>query len=252
VKIGDFGLSRAIGGEQLHLEHHSHTPPPSERGVVPSVPHTERLKKNLTGHVVTRWYRAPELILLQEDYSEQIDTWSVGCIYAELLGMLEGVHLLDRGPLFPGSSCFPLSPDHKHKNDYRYHTQGKQDMLNKIFNLFGTPTEAEIEALSRDDAKRYLKCFEPRKGQPIAEHFLHVEDKDAIDLLSKMLMFDPKKRITVSEALQHKLFTDIRDAGGGAETAKGRLIVLDFEKEPDLNEVKLRQYFAREWSRYNK
>lgn len=55
----------------------------------------------------------------QENYTEAIDLWSVGCIYAELLGMLDGTKTDDRGPLFPGSSCFPLSPDHKHKTDYK-------------------------------------------------------------------------------------------------------------------------------------
>merc|ERR1712048_1020981 len=77
---------------------------------MPAVPCTQRMKRHLTGHVVTRWYRAPELILLQETYTNAIDVWSVGCIYAELLGMLEGTSLQDRGPLFPGCSCFPLSP----------------------------------------------------------------------------------------------------------------------------------------------
>merc|ERR1719162_1332935 len=76
---------------------------------MPQVPHTQRLRRNLTGHVVTRWYRAPELILLQENYTESIDLWSVGCIYAELLGMLKGCSMYERGPLFPGASCFPLS-----------------------------------------------------------------------------------------------------------------------------------------------
>ena len=47
----------------------------------------------MTEYVVTRWYRAPELLLSCEDYSASIDVWSVGCIFAELLG---------RKPLFPG------------------------------------------------------------------------------------------------------------------------------------------------------
>ncbi|CAE7391602.1 MPK7, partial [Symbiodinium natans] len=116
VKICDFGLSRAIeAAEQPHLHALPNTPRgEGDHDAVPGVPHTQRLKRNLTGHVVTRWYRAPELILLQENYTEAIDIWSVGCIYAELLGMLEGTRTQDRGPLFPGSSCFPLSPDHKH------------------------------------------------------------------------------------------------------------------------------------------
>jgi mitogen-activated protein kinase 1/3 len=54
---------------------------------------TKELRKNmkmqLTGHVVTRWYRAPELILLEKDYGPAIDMWSVGCIFAELLGMMK-------------------------------------------------------------------------------------------------------------------------------------------------------------------
>ena len=43
------------------------------------------MKRQLTGHVVTRWYRAPELILLEKDYGPAIDMWSVGCVFAELL-----------------------------------------------------------------------------------------------------------------------------------------------------------------------
>ena len=41
------------------------------------------MKRELTGHVVTRWYRAPEVILLEKEYNEAIDVWSIGCIYAE-------------------------------------------------------------------------------------------------------------------------------------------------------------------------
>lgn len=71
------------------------------------------MKRELTGHVVTRWYRAPELILLEKDYGEAIDVWSIGCIFAELLSMLKenAPTFMDRKPLFPGQSCFPLSPD---------------------------------------------------------------------------------------------------------------------------------------------
>ena len=73
----------------------------------------KNMKRQLTGHVVTRWYRAPELILLEKDYGPAIDMWSIGCIFAELLGMMKqsAPTYLDRKPLFPGKSCFPLSPD---------------------------------------------------------------------------------------------------------------------------------------------
>lgn len=70
------------------------------------------MKRELTGHVVTRWYRAPEIILLEKDYGPGIDIWAVGCIFAELLGMMKenAPTFMDRQPLFPGKSCFPLSP----------------------------------------------------------------------------------------------------------------------------------------------
>lgn len=52
----------------------------------------------MTEHVVTRWYRPPELMLSTDGkYTATVDIWSVGCIFAELLG---------RTPLFPGASCF--------------------------------------------------------------------------------------------------------------------------------------------------
>jgi len=70
------------------------------------------LSKELTKHVVTRWYRAPEVILMNEYYSYSIDMWSVGCIFAELLSMMKEnfPDPFSRVPLFPGKSCYPLSP----------------------------------------------------------------------------------------------------------------------------------------------
>merc|ERR1711957_1085048 len=143
--------------------------------------------------------------------TEKIDIWSVGCIYAELLGMLDGIQVSDRGPLFPGTSCFPLSPDHKHRTDYKHHTQGKHDMLNKIFNLIGTPSDAEITLLERDDAKKYMSCFTKRNKTSFKEQFPHV-DAVALDMLEKLLLFSPRERITVHKALEHPVVQEIRDA----------------------------------------
>jgi mitogen-activated protein kinase 1/3 len=62
--------------------------------------------------VVTRWYRAPEVILMLDYYTSAIDIWSVGCIFAELLSMMKenSATVFDRKPLFPGHSCYLLSP----------------------------------------------------------------------------------------------------------------------------------------------
>ena len=55
----------------------------------------KNMKRELTGHVVTRWYRAPEVSLLINSYNQSLDMWSVGCIFAELLS---------RTTLFPGDT----------------------------------------------------------------------------------------------------------------------------------------------------
>jgi mitogen-activated protein kinase 1/3 len=50
---------------------------------------------------------------MEKDYGSMVDVWSIGCVFAELLQMKKenAPTYLDRGPLFPGRSCFPLSPD---------------------------------------------------------------------------------------------------------------------------------------------
>jgi len=245
VKICDFGLSRAIGAE-APLEH-ERAQQRSSGGVSAAAAVPTPSRRHLTGHVVTRWYRAPELILLQENYTQQIDLWSVGCIYAELLGMLDGTRMEDRGPLFPGSSCFPLSPDNKHKTDYRYHTRGKHDQLSMIFNLLGTPTDKEVQELEREDAQRYIKCFTRREGEGLRARFLHAEE-NSIDILGRLLRFSPDQRLTVDQALAHPLFKEIRDAT--RETTCPEIVSLEFEKEPDLDESLLRKYFCKEMHKY--
>lgn len=72
-------------------------------------------KRRLSDHVVTRWYRPPEIILIEKQYGPAVDVWGAGCIFAELLQKSEN-HMSSQStvkdqPLFPGKSCFPLSPD---------------------------------------------------------------------------------------------------------------------------------------------
>jgi|Transcript_63489 mitogen-activated protein kinase 1/3 len=255
VKIGDFGLARAVA---VAIEAAPELPdsPRGEEGGddrVPAgsrlVPATEKLKRHLTTHVVTRWYRAPEIILLQRNYTESIDVWSTGCIYAELLQMLPPAKFCDRGPLFPGSTCFPLSPDRKHKHDYKFHTRGKQDQLNTIFDTIGTPDEEAILRLEKEDAQKYLRLFEPRTGEGIASKFPPDLDPAAVDLLKKMLVFNPDKRITVDGLLETEFLAEIRDAT--KESVAESPVILDFDTEgKELKEDDLRIAFGREISKY--
>ena len=104
----------------------------------------------LTLRVTTRWYRAPEVILLEKGYSKPIDVWSVGCIFGELVKMQKSVCVssLHRFPLFPGKYCFPVSPNTLnviHKNGY---PQGRNDQLAMILSTLGKPTLEEMSFLS--------------------------------------------------------------------------------------------------------
>ena len=94
--------------------------------------------KQLTKHVVTRWYRAPEVILAQETYNYKIDVWSVGCIFAELFSMMQEnfSHFTERTPLFPGDSCHLLSPKFAEKDmsmKQYAEADNKSDQLGTIF-----------------------------------------------------------------------------------------------------------------------
>lgn len=103
-------------------------------------------KRSLSNHVVSRYYRAPEIILLEKQYDSSVDMWSAGCIFAEMLNCLqsdEKLKLKDR-ILFPGKSCYPLSPDDsknpESENDEVPDKQlSKKDQLKKICRIIGTP-----------------------------------------------------------------------------------------------------------------
>jgi len=232
VKICDFGLACAVG----------ELAPPSMDECQEDDESAPRLRRAMTNHVATRWYRAPELILLQNHYTEAVDVWSVGCIFAELLGMLEGVALEDRGPFFPGASCFPLSPDAAHATDFMFHTRENHDQLNVIFNILGTPCASDAAWIQREDAKRYLSCFKARGGQRFEDRFDHASKAD-IDILEATLHFNPQRRATVDGLLESEVFGEIREPW--RETVAPGPIQLDFETGPALDELRFRSNFVK-------
>jgi mitogen-activated protein kinase 1/3 len=171
----------------------------------------KNMKRELTGHVVTRWYRAPELILLEKDYGPAIDMWSVGCIFAELLGMMKesAPTYLDRKPLFPGKSCFPLSPDKHVKEERKGFPFSKNDQLAVIFEVIGTPLEDEKSFVTDQKALEYLEAF-PQRPKTDLNKLYPGAGEDAVDLLGKMLIFNPFFRISVDEALNHPFFKKVK------------------------------------------
>jgi len=234
VKICDFGLARAVGEESEAL--------PGE-GPQALLRPEAKASRVMTKHVVTRFYRAPELILLQDRYTEAIDVWSAGCIYAELVQMLNGGSPQQRGPLFPGSTCFPLSPDHRHRYDGLFHSRGSREQLNVIFDILGTPSDVEVERLEGEESRQYIRCFARREGVGVRAR-LPLATTSAVDLLEGMLRFSPEDRHSVEEALAHEVLAEVRKPS--SEAAAPAYITLEFESEPVLSEEQLRCCFAEE------
>ncbi|XP_027090832.1 cell division control protein 2 homolog C [Coffea eugenioides] len=132
--------------------------------------------KSYTHEIVTLWYRAPEVLLGSTHYSTAVDMWSVGCIFAEMVR---------RQALFPGDSEF-------------------QQLLH-IFRLLGTPTEKQWpEVCSLRDWHVYPQ-WEP---QNLARAVPSL-GPDGVDLLSKMLKYDPAERISAKAALEHPFFDSL-------------------------------------------
>ncbi|XP_021814026.1 mitogen-activated protein kinase homolog MMK1 isoform X1 [Prunus avium] len=171
----------------------------------------------MTEYVVTRWYRAPELLLNSSDYTAAIDVWSVGCIFMELM---------DRKPLFPGR-------DHVHQ-------------LRLLMELIGTPSEAELGFLN-ENAKRYIQQLPPHRRQSLTEKFPHVHPS-AIDLVEKMLTFVPTKRITVEDALAHPYLTSLHDISD--EPVCMTPFSFDFEQHA-LTEEQMKELIYREALAFN-
>jgi mitogen-activated protein kinase 1/3 len=103
----------------------------------------------LTLRVTTRWYRAPEIILLEKGYSKPIDIWSLGCLFGELVKMMKSVchNALHRYPLFPGKHCYPVSPAtlsniNKEMTKAEESAESrKHDQLFMIISTIGKPSE---------------------------------------------------------------------------------------------------------------
>lgn len=147
LKIGDFGLAKNYGSPNKVYSH----------------------------QVVTRWYRAPELIFGAKIYSTGIDIWAVGCILAELLL---------RVPFLPGEADL--------------------DQLNQIFKVLGSPSEEDWPHVT---TLPHFVQFKPMPSIPFRDIFTASSD-DLIEVLEKMLALNPLKRCTCKEALKMPYFSN--------------------------------------------
>ncbi|XP_008796157.1 cyclin-dependent kinase B2-1-like [Phoenix dactylifera] len=135
--------------------------------------------KKYTHEILTLWYRAPEVLLGATHYSTPVDMWSIGCIFAELV---------TTQALFPGDS--------------------ELQQLLHIFRLLGTPNEEVWPGVGKLPNWHEYPQWTPKKLSSAVPDL----DADGIDLLSKMLQYDPSKRISAKKAMEHQYFNNVNKA----------------------------------------
>ncbi|KAI7839890.1 hypothetical protein COHA_006370 [Chlorella ohadii] len=127
----------------------------------------------LTDYVATRWYRAPEILLSSHRYTFGVDMWACGCILGELI---------NGKPIFPGTSTM--------------------NQLDRILEVTGRPSPQDIDSIQSPFAATMLESMRA-PATPRLEATFPSASPEALDLLQKLLQFNPDKRISPEEALRH-------------------------------------------------
>ncbi|MES1907129.1 MAG: Glycogen synthase kinase-3 beta [Cercozoa sp. M6MM] len=147
-------------------------------------------------YICSRYYRAPELIFEARDYTCAIDMWSLGCVFAELL---------IGHPLFQGSSGV--------------------DQLVEMLKVLGAPTREDILAMNKHYTQFKFPVVEPHPWEKV---FRHKATHEAIDLISKLLVYHPVRRYTALQALSHEFFDELRAEGAKLPNGKPLPQLFDF------------------------
>ncbi|KAJ2117493.1 TFIIH complex serine/threonine-protein kinase subunit kin28 [Coemansia sp. RSA 922] len=181
LKLADFGLAREFGD----------------------------VKRAMTSQTVTRWYRAPELLLGATNYTGSIDIWAMGCIFAELSL---------RAPYLPGATDL--------------------EQLTTIFRARGTPTEDDWPGMSKLPMGFNFEKF----PKPLFSDLFRGSSEDAVDLMNKMLTFNPVQRISAADALQHPYFRNLPRPTAPAKLPRPQQNMAEEEEETAVDANKKRQF----------
>ncbi|KAG7383056.1 hypothetical protein PHYPSEUDO_004040 [Phytophthora pseudosyringae] len=140
----------------------------------------------MTEYVVTRWYRPPELMLAPNgSYDGAVDMWSVGCILGELVS---------RKPLFPGTDFM--------------------DQLTRVFQVLPVPEPEDRGYVIEKDALKFLSSLPPPVPGALETKLGDTAGAQALDLLRRLLCFNPKERISADDALAHPFFEGVQEEWG--------------------------------------
>ncbi|CAK9880013.1 unnamed protein product [Sphagnum jensenii] len=136
-------------------------------------------KQPYTEYISTRWYRAPECLLTDGYYNYKMDMWGVGCVFFEIVSLF---------PLFPGNN--------------------ELDQVQKIHKILGTPPMQLLEKMKRSQHADFK--FPHQDGTGIARLIPHASIM-CVELLNKLLAYNPDDRLSAKQALRHVYFKDLRD-----------------------------------------
>lgn len=159
-------------------------------------------------------------MLACQEYTKAIDMWSVGCIFAELLA---------RAPLFPGEDYIA--------------------QLRLICDKLGRPSAANLDFVTSERAKRFMISLPDKPPIPLADIFpAHKDEKEALDLLQKMLEFHPNNRISIDKALEHPFLASLHNPDD--EPAATFTFSFDFENE-ELSRERVQELIWEELRTYH-
>ncbi|KAI0442645.1 kinase-like domain-containing protein [Xylaria telfairii] len=140
--------------------------------------YAKRHQLDYTNRVITIWYRSPELLLGETRYGAAVDIWSAACVMVEIF---------TRHAIFPGDG-------------------GEISQLEKIYNILGTPNRKEWPGLADTP---WFELLRPgyRKPNVFADKYKERVPAAAFDLLAEMFQYDPIKRPSAADVLEHPYFT---------------------------------------------
>jgi len=200
-KLCDFGLARCIerNKEQPDIQAAKMF---KEEDADPDNLRPYNFRPKLTKHVVTRYYRAPEISLLIQEREKlpAIDIWSVGCIMGELLQMIPGQEQGDRKKrviLLKGAADLVLSPRTFHNRPIISRQQ-----LNVIFGFLGKPSKEFISKVHNKDLRKWIQAQKDQKPVDLNKRFKKVSP-ECLDFMRQMLHYDVDKRYDVQQCIEH-------------------------------------------------
>jgi mitogen-activated protein kinase 15 len=172
--------------------------------------------EDLTDYIATRWYRSPEILFGSSSYGFGVDMWAAGCILAELVS---------GRPLFPGQSTM--------------------DQLERIIAFTGPPTQTDVESMKSSFTQTMLSNLSFSKPRFTLEKKLNGTGPEAIDLIKRLVCFNPEDRLTAAQCLEHPYVAQFHSPEKEIEAPGKVTLTL-----PDRDKHSIREYRSqvyREW-----